>query len=305
MAFTEIYRRQVALLIRVLPFVTEEACFALKGGTAINLFVRDLPRLSVDIDLTYLPVAARPESLADINAAMKRIASRIKVALPDAQIIEARTENTVVKLTVRSQGVQIKIEVTPVLRGCVFEPEIISVKPAVEEAFGFAEARIVSFADLYAGKIVAALDRQHPRDLFDVRDLLTNEGITDDLRQAFIVYLLSHDRPMSEVLAPTLMNIESAFTHGFSGMTRDPVDLADLLAARVALIKSVVGGMSPNHRRFLVSFERGEPVWDLLGLPNAVELPAVRWRQQNLDKLPANKRALLVTRLEEVLSEEA
>jgi predicted nucleotidyltransferase component of viral defense system len=187
MAFAEIYKRQVALLIRVLPLVTAEACFALKGGTAINLFIRDLPRLSVDIDLTYLPVAPRPQSLADINAAMKRIAGKIKTILPDAQIAETKTENTVVKLTVRSQGVQIKIEVTPVLRGCVFEPEMLSVKPAVEEAFGFAEARIVSFADLYAGKIVAALDRQHPRDLFDVRDLLANEGVTDDLRQAFML----------------------------------------------------------------------------------------------------------------------
>jgi hypothetical protein len=129
MAFAEIYKRQVVLLIRVLPLVTEEACFALKGGTAINLFVRDLPRLSVDIDLTYLPVAPRPQSLADINAAMKRIAGRIKAILPDAQITEGATENTAVKLTVRSQGVQIKIEVTPVLRGCVFEPAIASVKP--------------------------------------------------------------------------------------------------------------------------------------------------------------------------------
>jgi len=304
MAFAEIYRRQVALLFRVLPLVMEEACFALKGGTAINLFIRDMPRLSVDIDLTYLPVAPRPQSLADINAAMKRVAGRIRAILPDAQITEATTENTVVKLTVRSQGVQIKIEVTPVLRGCVFEPAMMSVKPSVEDEFGFAEARIVSFADLYAGKIVAALDRQHPRDLFDVRDLLANEGITDDLRQAFIVYLLSHDRPMSEVLAPTLVNIKSAFTHGFSGMTRDPVELADLLAARAALIESVVGGMSTDHREFLVSFERGKPNWNLLGLPNAAELPAVRWRQQNLDKLSSNKRALLVTRLEEVLSEE-
>jgi predicted nucleotidyltransferase component of viral defense system len=301
MAFAETYRRQVALLIRVLPLVTEETCFALKGGTAINLFVRDLPRLSVDIDLTYLPVAPRPQSLADINAAMKRIAASIKATLPDAHITEAVTENTVVKLTVRSQGAQIKIEVTPVLRGCVFEPKLMSVKPAVEEAFGFAEARIVSFADLYAGKIVAALDRQHPRDLFDVRDLLANEGVTDDLRQAFIVYLLSHDRPMSEVLAPTLIDIEGAFNHGFAGMTHDAVALADLVAARASLIKSVVGGMSADHRKFLISFERGDPIWDLLGLPNAAELPAVRWRQQNLDKLPANKRALLVKRLEEVL----
>jgi predicted nucleotidyltransferase component of viral defense system len=304
MAFAEIYKRQVALLIRVLPLVMEEDCFALKGGTAINLFVRDLPRLSVDIDLTYVPVAPRAQSLAGIDGAMKRIARRIHVAVPDAQITEAVTEKTVVKLTVRSRGVQIKTEVTPVLRGCVFEPTIKSVRPAVEEEFGFAEARVVSLADLYAGKIVAALDRQHPRDLFDVRDLLAAEGITEDLRRAFIVYLLSHDRPMSEVLAPTLANIESAFTHGFSGMTRDAIALADLLAARATLIQVIVGGMPPNHRKFLVSFERGDPHWDLLGLPHAAKLPAVRWRQQNLNKLTSEKRALLVQRLEEVLTGE-
>src|SRR5277367_4538296 len=108
MVFRDTYRNQVALLVRILPLVTEEACFALKGGTAINLFVRDMPRLSVDIDLTYLPVAPRSQSLADIDAAMKRIAGRIKATIPDAQITEATTENTVVKLTLRSQGVQIK-----------------------------------------------------------------------------------------------------------------------------------------------------------------------------------------------------
>jgi predicted nucleotidyltransferase component of viral defense system len=304
MAFAEIYKKQVALLIRVLPFVTEEACFALKGGTAINLFVRDLPRLSVDIDLTYLPVAPRPQSLADINVAMKRISARIKASIPNAQITEAVTENTVVKLMVRSQGVQIKIEVTPVLRGCVFDPSLTSVQPAVEDEYGFADARVVSFADLYAGKIVAALDRQHPRDFFDVRDLLANEGISDDLRQAFIVYLLSHNRPMSEVVAPTLKNIEGAYKHGFEGMPREPTSLAELIAARDNLIAAIVGDMPSAHRKFLISFERGEPDWDLLGLPGAKDLPAVRFRQQNLDKLPKDKRAQLVARLEEVLSEE-
>src|SRR5216683_4424696 len=253
MAFADIYKRQVALLIRVLPLVTEEACFALKGGTAINLFVRDLPRLSVDIDLTYLPVAPRPESLADIDAAMKRIAGRIKAVIHDAQITEAKTENAVIKLTVRSQGVQTKIEVTPVLRGCVFESELVSVKPAVEEEFGFAEARTVSFEDLYAGKIVAALDRQHPRDLFDVRDLIANEGISDALRQAFIVYLLSHDRPMSEVLAPTRKDISDEFLRGFEGMTAEAVSRDELIAAREAIITGIVGEMPEPHRRFLIS----------------------------------------------------
>ena len=70
MAFSESYRKQVALLVRVLPAVAAERCFALKGGTAINLFVRDLPRLSVDIDMTYVPVQSRAESLSAIDAAM-------------------------------------------------------------------------------------------------------------------------------------------------------------------------------------------------------------------------------------------
>ncbi|QOG21763.1 nucleotidyl transferase AbiEii/AbiGii toxin family protein [Bradyrhizobium sp. SEMIA] len=305
MAFADAYKKQVALLLRVLPFVAEEKCFALKGGTAINLFVRDLPRLSVDIDLTYIPVAPRAESLSDIDAAMKRTVAEIKEKIPGAQVHEARKEGTIVKLVVRSQNVQIKIEVTPVLRGCVFEPVVTSVRPAVEEAFGFAEARTVSFADLYGGKIVAALDRQHPRDLFDIRDLLANEGITDELRKAFIVYLLSHDRPMFEVLGSPQKDISDEFLHGFEGMTDKPVSKDELVAARKTLVEEIVGKMPEAHRKFLVSFERGEPDWDLLGIPAAADLPAVKWRQQNLDKLSKEKRAELVAALEKVLKSRA
>ncbi|WP_039856925.1 nucleotidyl transferase AbiEii/AbiGii toxin family protein, partial [Novosphingobium pentaromativorans] len=113
MAFLDTYRQQVALLIRVLPFVAEERVFALKGGTAINLFVRDLPRLSVDIDLTYLPVEDRAASLAAIDAAMLRIAKRIEKGIRGARVHASRSagENIVTKLIVRADEVQIKIEV--------------------------------------------------------------------------------------------------------------------------------------------------------------------------------------------------
>ncbi|CAH2400831.1 hypothetical protein MES5069_270069 [Mesorhizobium escarrei] len=178
MPLSERYRRQVALLIDVIPFVAAEKDFALKGGTAINLFVRDMPRLSVDIDLTYLPVAPRPESLTAIDAAMKRIAAAIRNGMRGVRVTEVMNarEQIVTKLTLQRPDAQIKIEVTPVLRGCVLEPEMRSVSPGVEDTFGFAEIQVVSFPDLYAGKIMAALDRQHPRDLFDVRDLLANES---------------------------------------------------------------------------------------------------------------------------------
>jgi len=300
---SERYQHQVVLLVETLPFVAAEEDFALKGGTAINLFVRDMPRLSVDIDLTYLPVAGRPESLAAIDAGMKRMAVAIGEGLPGVKVNEVvnRAEGIITKLTLQKTDAQIKSEVTPVLRGCVFDPEMRSVLPKVEETFGFAETQVVSFSDLYAGKIVAALDRQHPRDLFDIRDLLANEGISDDLRRAFIIYLISHDRPISEVVVPRRKDIRKEFEHGFEGMTLDPVSLDELLKAREDLIAEVSGKMPKEHREFLIEFKRGRPDWALLGVERAAELPAVRWKQFNLDKLRAADREKLVAQLIAVL----
>jgi len=287
---SERYQRQVALLVAVIPFAVTESDFALKGGTAINLFVRDMPRLSVDIDLTYLPVTPRPASLAAIDAAMKRMAGAIRAGLRGVrvtQVLNAR-EQIVTKLTVQRPNAQIKIEVTPVLRRCVFEPTMRTVSTSVENTFGFAEMQVVSFADLYAGKIMAALDRQHPRDLFDIRDLLANEGISDDLRRAFIVYLISHDRPISEVLVPRRKDITQEFAQGFDGMTAEPVALEDLLSAREALIAAMAGDMPEAHKEFLLGFKSGQPHWDLLGVPGAEALPAIKWKQLNLDKMSAD-----------------
>jgi len=304
MAFSEAYRRQVTLLVRVIPHVAREACFALKGGTAINLFIRDMPRLSVDIDLTYLPVQSRADSLAEITAAMTRIAAEVTASIAGAQVTTSYldAERALTKLVIRAGGVQTKIEVTPVLRGCVYAPELRTTSPLVEDSFGSAEMRVVSFPDLYAGKIVAALDRQHPRDLYDVRDLLANEGIDDALRRAFIVYLLSHNRPMAEVLAAKRKDIAGEFERGFAGMTDAPVALDELIQAREALIREIVGKMPDGHRRFLVSFERGEPDWALLDVPGAPKLPAVRWRQHNLDTRTPDQRVKLVEQLQAVLA---
>ena len=300
MPASEQYRRQAALLIRVLPFVAEEKCFALKGGTAINLFVRNMPRLSVDIDLTYLPVADRKTSLAKIDAAMKRVAERIQKGISGVRVTSSTLKEAggiVSKHFVELDGVQIKIEVTPVLRGCVYEPETRSVSGAAEKAFGFAEIQVVSFADLYAGKLVAALDRQHPRDLFDVCDLLANEGISDELRKAFVVYIISHNRPMAEVLAPTRQDITQEFRRGFEGLTANPVGLDDLLKTREDLIAELVGKMPKEHRRFLATFKRGKPEWELLGIPHIEKLPAVQWKIQNLAAMDPKKREQLIENL--------
>lgn len=304
MAITEGYRAQVALLVRLIPIVAAEDCFALKGGTAINLFVRDLPRLSVDIDLAYLPVEDRETSLANIDAAMRRIEARAKAVLRGVttQLVRLGSGGPATKVLVRQGGALVKVEVTPVSRGVVYAPEQRAVSERVQDAFGFAEMGVVSFPDLYAGKLVAAMDRQHPRDLFDVRDLFRHEGVSDELRRAFIVYILSHNRPMGEVLGFRPKDLRPEYERGFVGMTEEPVPLEDLVATQRELRARIVGEMPEAHRRFLLSFKRGEPAWDLLGLEDVDKLPAVRWKTENLGKLAPDRRAALLGSLETVLA---
>ena len=295
------YRAQVALLVRILPLLDSEPDFALKGGTAINLFWRDLPRLSVDLDLTYLPLADRPTSLVAIDAGLRRLAERIPAQIRGAVVDLQGAAEGVHRLLVRAGGTQVKIEVTPVLRGVVFAPERRRVSRRVEDAFGFAEVTLVSFADLYAGKMVAALDRQHPRDLFDVRDLLATEGLTRPLIEAFLVYLVSHNRPMAEVLAPNRKELAEDFQRTFVGMTEVPVELDDLLQAREALIAGVHAALTETDRRFLLGVKTGAPDWSLVGLPDAAALPAVQWKMTNLARLEPPRRQALADRLREVL----
>jgi len=294
MAFRENYERQVRLLMRLIPIAAREDCFALKGGTAINLFMRDLPRLSVDIDLMYLPMDARPEALAGIDAAVKRIEAAILSEIPGAKTTQSIKSGTVLRLIVAADQTQVKIEVSPVLRGVVSEPVVQPVTEAVEDAFGFAEIAVVSFEDLFAGKLVAALDRQHPRDLFDVRDLLANEGLTDALREAFVVYLLSHNRPMGEVLSGRVKDLADEFRDGFEGMTETDVPIEDLIHTQKQMIDDLIGNMPDVHRDFLIGFERGVADWSLLSFAHVQDLPAVKWRQHNLDSLSQDRRDELV-----------
>lgn len=305
MATRDIYNEQVQLLVRVLPYVTEEKVFALKGGTAINLFVRDLPRLSVDIDLTYLPIEDYETSVAGIDAALERMSARILEKIAGSKINAQRSETGhIERVHVQSGRVGIKIEVTPVLRGVVYNPAIMSVSAKVEETYGYADAQVVSLADLYAGKLVAALDRQHPRDLYDVRLLLAEDGISDDLRRAFIAYALQSRKPLNVILAPPRRDLTLKYAQEFEGMTVEPVSLKDLEETREAMIETVLRGMPDEHRQFLVSFKNGEPDWSLLGLPEVAQLPAVRFRQEKLAALSPEARAEQLAKLEGVLFRE-
>lgn len=279
------YADQVRLLVRAIPEIATEEIFALKGGTAINLFVRDLPRLSVDIDLVYLPVAGRDSSLQAVRNGLDRIAARLERS--GQMTVERRLLPDGKRLIVQLDGVTIKIEVSPVLRGTVFAPMLRAVSGVVEERFGFAEMQLVSEADLYAGKIAAALDRQHPRDLFDIHFLFANEGITDDLFKAFLIYLVSHPRPAHELLCPHRLDITAQYNDEFLGMTVANLSLETLVDARERLVREMLDrAREPANRRFLESFHALAPDWGAVGFEPAIaHLPALRWKSLNLERL--------------------
>lgn len=299
---TSIYYRQVQLLLQILPFISLHDCFALKGETAINLFIRELPRLSVDIDLVFLPALDRIEALAAIKSALNEIAKEISIKLVGSSVIRSyEDKNDALRLTVNHAGVQIKIELSPVLRGTVYESRIMQVCELVEDEFGFSETNVVSFADLYAGKICAALDRQHPRDLFDVKFLLENEGLTEALRKALLVYLISHPRPLAELLQPQLKDISGIYDGEFRNMAEINVPLHELEGARRHLIDTINSAITDKELRFLLSFKSVQPDWSLLELSNIDQLPAVRWKLQNLANMPKSKHTASVNKLKSVL----
>lgn len=286
------YYRQVQLLLQIIPFVAQHDCFALKGGTAINLFVRDFPRLSVDIDLVFLPMMDRQEALQTIKDNLNTLAVNITEQIVHTRVTSSFQDKAdALRLLVERDGVQIKIELSPVLRGAVYEPQIISVCEAVEDEFGFAEIAVVSFEDLYAGKICAALDRQHPRDLFDIKQLLDNEGITDRLRKALLVYIISHPRPITELLKPHFKDISNIYEGEFRNMAEHDIPLAALANAREQLVNIINNELTQEERKFLLSFKSREPDWSLLGLLDIDKLPAVRWKLQNIGKMSPQKHA--------------
>lgn len=282
----QVYLDTARLLTQVAPFVFAGETFALKGGTAINLFVRDMPRLSVDLDLVFVDYnQSRERALQIISDAIRRSDEQLsKRGFQTHTPVAADASET--KLLVRRGDIEVKVEVNFVLRGTVLPVRKASLTPRAREMLlADLEIPVVSLEDMYGGKLVAALDRQHPRDLFDVMQLFTHEGITPGIRRAFVVYLASHNRPVHEVLFPTLQDIRRDYEQNFVGMTTDSVALDDLLVARERMLSELQHGLDNDERQFLLSFVANKPEWSLLGQGHVNKLPGIRWKLQNLQRL--------------------
>jgi predicted nucleotidyltransferase component of viral defense system len=295
---------QVRLLMQLLPDVFKQKGFFLKGGTAINFFIRDVPRLSVDIDLVYGLIADRTESLSAISRGMEKIAQSIGVHFPSSRIEKKRIGGHIATLLVNDGTSMVKIETNTILRGSVFPGQERPISRALSERFSmdfYVTANTLSPADVYGGKICAALDRQHPRDFFDIKILFENEGLTDDIRKAFVVYLAGHDRPMAELLEPNKSDIRRIFETEFLGMTDIAVAYKDLERVRERLVSTIRKDLTNDERRFLISIKSGEPQWNLLGIKGIETLPALQWKLLNIGKMPRAKHKKALEKLMKIL----
>jgi len=291
------YIDTVRLLLDAAPEVFRGGVFAMKGGTAINLFVHGMPRLSVDIDLVYPDwSASRADALRAIADELAAIAERLQRIGLSARTVRAEglgESKLLVERAGRGGDALVKIEANLVFRGTVLPTTRRALSPVVSDMFS-AEVSVPMLAvdELYGSKLVAAMDRQHPRDLFDVMRLYDAgidgvRGVTDGMVECFVLYLAGHNRPMDEVLAPRddrAKDLRLAYESSFAGMTREPVTLSALESARERLFAELPRRLTVRHRAFLVGLARVEPDWSLVGCAHASELPAIRWRLQNLEQ---------------------
>lgn len=277
----ELYKKQVALLIRIMPSVYRIQDFAVHGGTAINLFHKNMPRYSVDIDITYIPVQDRDESLKAINTHLVELKQMIEKTIPGIRITH---KPDVWKLLCVKDGATVQIEVNGTKRGIigVTEDKTLCAKAQAEFNMG-CTARVVSFTQLYGGKISAALSRQHPRDLFDCKYMPL-----DSLNQAkdgLMLCLLGSDKPILESLQPNPVDQMEALKNQFEGMTDVPFSYEDYEATRKELIEKVNQLFTKGDKEFFVSFEQGEPEWSKCCAGDLSVFPSVKWKLQNILKL--------------------
>ena len=278
------YKKQVSLLLDILPEITKEDVFALHGGTAINLFCLNMPRLSVDIDLTYIPASNnRGVDLQNIRLALERIKKRLTKRIPIIKFADPIRADEELKLICTTQDAMVKIEVNQINRGIISDTELMILCDKAQETFDkFCEVRMVSRKQLWGGKINAALDRQHPRDLFDIQNLLKEVGYSTDIKEGFIFFLLCGKRPIHELLNPQSVNQSAVFESQFQGMTDSRFGLDEYQNTREQFIDIINKSLTLEDKKFLIAFSKGEPDWSK---KDYSKFPAVKWKLLNINKL--------------------
>jgi hypothetical protein len=295
------YVDTVRLMLEVMPDVFQSRSFAMKGGTALNFFVQDMPRLSVDIDVVFAShQAGRDAALAEIAAELAALQRRLTSRGIKAEIASSKTGDET-KILARRGRHEVKIEINHVFRGALFPIQHRSLVKTASDLFTTSlSVPTLAVAELYGSKLVAAMDRQHPRDLFDVHGMFNRFGLTPEIVECFVGYIAGHNRPVHEVLGSRDIDLARPFENEFAGMEREPVSLKVLEDARVRLRRELAGALTADHKRFLLGLVAGEPPWEVMQCRHLAELPAIQWKLQNLARLKRTNAAKFQAQADEL-----
>jgi len=283
----KVYVDTVRLMLGIAPHVFQGALFAMKGGTALNIFLHDMPRLSVDIDLVFVNVrTSRNDALSAIQEELRSLSQRLEPLGYKSVLLKTKDKDEVKIMVSRDNKISVKIEVNYNFRGTLLPVTPMPIAGKARQLFA-TDVTVPALAkeELYGGKIVAALDRQHPRDFFDVREMLLRRHLDDRVIDCFVCYLSGHNHTVHDVLFSKDKIMAVTFEQQFEGMTSEPVSLAELEEARRSLRQLLLDGLKDHHKRFLLGLVRLEPDWSLMPFAHLQELPALKWKMQNLAKL--------------------
>ena len=280
------YVDTVRLMLEVAPEVFASGRVAMKGGTALNFFVQDMPRLSVDIDVVFVPhQTPRDTALAEIANELSALQTRLNRRGIKAELASSKTGDET-KLFARRDRIEVKIEINHVFRGTLLPVETRSLTKTACDLFTTALAvPTLAVAELYGSKLVAAMDRQHPRDLFDVHGMFQRFGLTPEIVECFVGYIAGHNRPVHEVLGSRDIDLARPFDNEFAGIEREPVSLRVLEEARIRLRRELAVALTADHKRFLIGLVAGQPPWEAMQCRHLADLPAIQWKLQNLARL--------------------
>src|SRR5574344_1063827 len=231
----------------------------------------------VNLLVQILPEIAYPK----INSALERINLNLNERGFKSFI---RGENEK-KIICNDNFSTVKIEPNYTLRGCINTPQILSVCEKAEELFGYAELPILSKQEVYGGKICAALDRQHPRDLFDIFQLIENNELNSEIIKGFVVMLLSANRPINEIINPNILDKKITFDTEFNGMSDIDFTYNQHLETLDYLINNVQTKLQRDYKEILLNFVNLNLDLSDIGIPNIEKLSAIQWKLQNLTKL--------------------
>ena len=216
----------------------------------------------------------------DINQKLLTIQRNIIRSFPDINVVH---KSDVSKLILSNGKSVVKVEVNQIKRGCYADSQWMSLCARAQQEFhSFCEVQIVEKGHLYGGKICAALDRQHPRDLFDIRYMLDSEEFSAAFTKGFIFYLISSNRPISEMLAPQFLDQKIAFENQFAGMTEELFPYEAFEETRSELVDLIHQSLTIDDKQFLISIESGSPDWNIYDFKR---FPAVQWKQMNVQRL--------------------